>query len=197
MRQIIKNEPSYFTTVKTKVKLPKTKEAWANEYINKIRFKLRSDMLLEEQMLLCAYCEKEIDESPKSSNIDHFKTRNLFPELTLEYKNLFVSCNHNAHCSSHKDRLPLTKEDYQNILNPLSEELEDVFGYTSFGEIEPLTQKAKFTQDSFNLNHISLVEERKLIIQNFENYREFDENILVECLGGHIGLIRELKKEKR
>ena len=116
------------------------------------------------------------------------------PELTLEYENLFVSCNHNSHCSSYKDRLPLTKEDYQNILNPLSEELATAFDYTSFGEIEALNKKAKFTQESFNLNHISLVEERKLIIQNFESYREFDEDILVECLGGHIGLIRELKK---
>ncbi len=195
MLRVTKVEPKFFSDKKRKIKKPKESIAWKE--LADIRENLRSHILSQEQANMCIYCEKKINANSHKSNIDHYKTRKLYPELTLDYENLFVSCNHNAHCSSHKDRLPLTKEDYQNILNPLSEELNYAFDYTAFGEIEPLTQKAKFTQDSFNLNHISLVEERKLIVQNFENYREFDENILVECLGGHIGLIRELKKEKR
>ena len=80
MLQVNKSEPNYFTTAKSKVKLPKTKGAWEDENITKIRSQLRTEILLEEQNLLCIYCEKEIDESPKNSNIDHFKTRNLFPD---------------------------------------------------------------------------------------------------------------------
>jgi len=192
MLRVTKIEPKLFSNKKRKIKKPKESKAWRE--LADIREDLRSHILSQEQDNMCIYCEKQISASSQKSNIDHYKTRKLYPELTLNYNNLFVSCNHNAHCSSHKDRLPLTKEDYQNILNPLSIELDNAFGYTSFGEIEPLNKKAKFTQESFNLNHISLVEERKLIIQNFESYKEFDEDILVECLGGHIGLIRELKK---
>ena len=103
MRQIIKDELDYFTSAKSKVALPKTKGAWEDKAISEIRAKLREDMLLEEQSLLCAYCEKEIDENSTSSNIDHFKTRNLFPELTLEYSNLLVSCNTKERCSNFKD----------------------------------------------------------------------------------------------
>ena len=186
MLRVTKIEPKFFSDKKRKIKKPKESTAWRE--LADIRENLRSYILSKEQSDMCIYCEKKITSNNQKSNIDHYKTRKLYPELTLDYNNLFVSCNHNAHCSSYKDRLPLTKEDYQNILNPLSIELDNTFGYTSFGEIEPLNKKALFTQDSFNLNHISLVEERKLIIQNFESYREFDEDILVECLGGHIGL---------
>jgi uncharacterized protein (TIGR02646 family) len=193
MFRVSKVEPKFFSDKKRKIKKPKESTAWRE--LADIREDLRSHILGQEQGAMCIYCEKKITADSQKSNIDHYKTRKLYPELTLDYENLFVSCNHNAHCSSHKDRLPLQKEDYQNILNPLSEELENAFDYTSFGEIEPLNKKVEFTQDSFNLNHISLVEERKLIVQNFESYREFDEDILVECLGGHIGLIRALKKE--
>jgi uncharacterized protein (TIGR02646 family) len=192
MLQVTKIEPKFFSDKKRKIKKPKESTAWKE--LADIREDLRKHILDVEQNNMCIYCQKHITANNKKSNIDHYKTRKLYPELTLDYENLFVSCNHNSHCSSHKDRLPLKRADYQNILNPLSKELEGAFDYTSFGEIEPLNQKAKITQECFNLNHISLVEERKLIIQNFDAYRELDEDILVEYLGGYIDLIRELKK---
>ena len=93
MFKIDKNEPKYFFEAKSKVKLAKEKSAWEDKNIRYISQKLRADILLEEQSLLCAYCEREIEEDRNSSNIDHFKTRNLFPEETLNYHNLLVSCN--------------------------------------------------------------------------------------------------------
>ncbi len=168
MRQITKNEPSYFTIAKTKVKFPKIKEAWANEYISKIRFKLRSDMLLEEQMLLCAYCEKEIDENPKNSNIDHFKTRNLFPELTLEYSNLLVSCNTEERCSSFKDTHIKSREEYKNIVNPVVENPNDFFDYLPTGEIIAKNKKGQFTIDIFNLKDIALTQCHLQIVRSLE-----------------------------
>jgi len=38
MRQITKDEPSYFTSAKSKVKLPKTKGAWEDDNISSILF---------------------------------------------------------------------------------------------------------------------------------------------------------------
>jgi uncharacterized protein (TIGR02646 family) len=37
---------------------------------------------------MCAYCEQKLESIEKLS-IDHFKKRDLFPEETLEYINLF------------------------------------------------------------------------------------------------------------
>ena len=169
MRQIVKNEPSYFTSAKKMVKLPKVKDAWSDENIGKIRYRLREYMLLEEQNLLCAYCEKEIDDNPKNSNIDHFKTRNLFPELTLEYSNLLVSCNVKERCSSFKDIHIRSREEYANIVNPILENPNDFFDYLTTGEIVAKNEKGQFTIDIFQLNATSLIQCRFQVIKSLEH----------------------------
>ena len=192
MLQITKDEPSYFTSAKSKVELPKTKGAWEDRAISEIRAKLREDMLLEEQKLLCAYCEKEIDESSISSNIDHFKTRNLFPELTLEYSNLLVSCNTKERCSTFKDSNIKSREEYDNIVNPVLENPDDFFDYLPTGEIIAKNTKGQNSIDIFNLRDKSLTQCRLQIVKSlkyldlsldeiFENfgyeYQSFIENI--------------------
>jgi len=168
VRKITKNEPSYFTKAKSKVILPKTKGAWEDENISKIRPQLRSDILLEEQLLLCAYCEKEIDENPKNSNIDHFKTRNLFPELTLKYSNLLVSCNTKGRCSNFKDTHIKDRKEYKNIVNPIFENPNDFFDYLPTGEIIAKNDKAQFSIYIFNLNDKALNECRLQIAKLLE-----------------------------
>ena len=169
MRQITKDEPSYFSTAKSKIKLFKTKGAWEDKHIAEIRPKLRSNMLLEEQMLLCAYCEKEIDESSKNSNIDHFKTRNLFPELTFEYSNLLVSCNTKERCSNFKDTHIKSREEYENIVNPTFENPNDFFDYLLTGEIIARNEKGQLTIDIFNLKDKALTQCRLQIIKSLEH----------------------------
>ncbi len=168
MFKIEKEEPSYFQKTKAKVKKPKESKAW--EEIGEIRAKLRADILLEEQSLLCAYCEKEIDDLPENSNIDHFKTRDRFPEETLNYNNLLVSCNSKFHCSHTKDNFGLKREDYVKIVNPVLENPENFFEYSWAGDIlirEDLNlqdfEKAEFTIQIFKLDSKSLTEERKKI----------------------------------
>jgi uncharacterized protein (TIGR02646 family) len=173
MRQITKDELSYFRTVKSKVEFPKVKGAWENEDISKIRPQLRRDMLLEEQSLLCAYCEKEIDDNPQNSNIDHFKTRNLFPELTLEYSNLLVSCNTDERCSNFKDSHIKNKEEYDNIVNPAFENPNDYFDYLPTGEIIAKNEKGQFTIDIFNLKDKSLTQCRLQIVKSLIHLEKF------------------------
>ena len=169
MRQIVKNEPNYFTSAKAKVALPKIKGAWSDKNIEKIRTQLREHILLEEQNLLCAYCEKEIDDSSKNSNIDHFKTRNLFPELTLEYSNLLVSCNTNGRCSDYKDTHIKNREEYENIINPIVENPNDFFDYLPTGEIIAKNEKGQFTIDIFQLNDTSLTQCRLQVMDSLEH----------------------------
>lgn len=165
MFQIYKKEPLFFIKAKRKVVLPLVSGAWNSDEIRKIRPLLREHILLKEQNLLCAYCEKEIDDNPINSNIDHFKTRNLFPQKTLDYDNLFVSCNTRGRCSSYKDDNVKYQGQYDNIVNPVIENPDDFFDYLLTGEIVPKNDKAKFTIEIFYLKHTSLVEERLQIAE--------------------------------
>jgi len=180
MFEITKSEPIYFKRAKSKVKLPKIKSAWEDSNISAIRKRLREEILLKEQNLLCAYCEREIDSDRKNSNIDHFKTRNLYPEETLNYNNLLVSCNSQGKsCSSSKDSqksILKVREDYQNIVNPTLDNPDDYFEYITTGEIiaKDNSLKANYTIKLFRLGSIddkdnSLVKSREKIANALKN----------------------------
>jgi len=171
MFKINKLKLDYFIKAKSRVNRPKVSNAWGDTNISEIRSNLRDDILVKEQKGVCAYCEKEIDSDSNNSNIDHFKTRNLFPQETLNYHNLLVSCNTKNRCSSYKDKSIKNKSEYNNIVNPVLEEPDDFFDYLPTGEITPINNKADFTINIFNMgikeSH-SLVQERKLIAQALE-----------------------------
>jgi uncharacterized protein (TIGR02646 family) len=171
MFKIDKNEPDFFKKAKSKVKKPKISNAWSSSEIENIRPKLRGYILLEEQNLLCAYCEKEIDDNPRNSNIDHFRLKagHLFPEKTLDYNNLLVSCNTEGRCSKYKDKHIKSKKDYDNIINPVIENPNDFFDYLITGEIVAKNQKAKFTINIFQLDNQALIRQRKDIADTLEH----------------------------
>jgi len=172
MFQVSKSEPNYFKSAKAKVKFPKVKGAWEDKHISAIRKDLREHILEEEQNSLCIYCEKKISFEEKYSNIDHFKTRNLFPEMSLTYENLLVSCNTHNRCSSLKDSkkesIVKYKEDYLKIVDVVLENPHEFFDYLITGEIEAKNEKGQFSIDVFNLNDSALKEQRLLIFQSLE-----------------------------
>jgi len=168
MRQITKREPTYFMQAKRIVALPNVNGAWSDVSISAIRERLRKDMLCDEQASQCAYCGKEIDADPGSSNIDHFKTRNLFPEMTLEYSNLLVSCNTQDRCSNFKDTHIRSRDEYDNIVNPSIENPNDFLEYLPTGEIVARNTKGQGTINIFNLNHVSLTQCRLQIMRTLE-----------------------------
>lgn len=180
MLQINKSEPNYFSSVKNKVSNPNISQAWSDTNIEQIRFQLRSDILTNEQNMLCVYCEKEITSDNKKSNIDHYKTRHLFPNETLNYENLLVSCNSKYSCSRSKDNyLGLQQSNYEKMINPTFENPNDFFEYSVAGDIiiknnlSPSDfEKAEFTLKVFALNCKSLLEERKAIVNMLITYKE-------------------------
>jgi uncharacterized protein (TIGR02646 family) len=155
---------------------------------------LREFILNNEQEYMCAYCEKKISSSSEKSNTDHFKTRHMYPELTLDYKNLFVSCKSQEHCEYIKDNKGLIKEDFDRLISPLMN-MHDNFTYSLTGDILGLNKNAEYTINTFILNHISLKEERLRIIKDFEYYKELDENILITTIASHQNLISYLKAQ--
>jgi uncharacterized protein (TIGR02646 family) len=190
MFKISKNEPDFFIKSKSKVKFPKNSNAWSSTEIEAIRPQLREHILLEEQNLLCAYCEKTVDDNPKNSNIDHFKLKagHLFPEKTLDYTNLVVSCNTNGRCSSYKDTHIKLKEDYNNIVNPIIENPDDFFDYLITGRIIAIDNnpKAEFTINIFQLGrdrNEPLSRQRKEIADSLEHIKNLSLDEVYDIFG--------------
>jgi len=178
-----KSEPNFFIKSKKKAK------NWSD--IQEIRFKLR-EHILQEQKSMCAYCEKFISANKEKSNIDHFKTRNLFPNLVFEYKNLFISCNSLNQCSNHKDNLGLNKIEMDNLISPLEINLLDV-EYISgkmYGKNENIRKLIKV----LNLNNKSLIEIRKNILLNLQYVDNFSVYELVRNFKGYLTYFQFLQK---
>jgi uncharacterized protein (TIGR02646 family) len=184
MFKIVKNEPNFFIKAKSK------SSTWGCKSIEAIRSQLREYILLEEQNLLCAYCEKAIDSSPKNSNIDHFRLKagHLFPEMTFDYNNLLVSCNTSGRCSDYKDKHIKSKSDYENIVNPITENPDDFFDYLITGKIIAINNnpKAEFTIDIFQLGrerNEPLSRQRKEIADALEHINNLSLDEIYDIFG--------------
>jgi len=208
MFKITKNEPDFFIKAKSKVKQPKVPTAWNDDAINDIRPRLREYILLEEQNLLCAYCERTIDDNPRNSNIDHFRLKagHIFPEKTLDYNNLLVSCNTSGRCSDYKDKHISSKDSYDNIVNPITENPDDFFDYLITGEIVAIDNnpKAEFTIDIFQLGrnrNDPLSRQRKEIADTLEHIKNLSLDEIYDIFDNEFysfikNIYKKLKEEK-
>ena len=139
--------------------------------------KTRCQILMDEQNQLCGYTEIFINEL-KSCHIDHYKKRDISPELTFDWNNLIVATKDSAFGAGHKDqKYGIQKSDYDNIFNPVVDEIENYFYYTEWGEVIPKTtipddknEKAQKTINVFNLNHNSLKARRKGLFKMVGSY---------------------------
>lgn len=50
------------------------------------------EALLNEQRGLCVYCGRKLDERRRMYHIEHFRPQALYPERSLDFSNLFLSC---------------------------------------------------------------------------------------------------------
>lgn len=166
MKKITKTEPAFFRNY-----IRKNKPAnWAA--INEIRADLRKNILEFDQHLQCAYCESAIDSEASYSHIDHFKRKHFFPELTFAYDNLLVSCNNPNHCALHKDTKVKSREIYDKIINPVIEDPTKFFDYYTNGKLVSKNEKAKFTEETFNLNHPGLKQRRNNVAWAVIGYKD-------------------------
>ncbi|GAB4539548.1 MAG: TIGR02646 family protein [Pleurocapsa sp.] len=115
--------------------------------------------LLKEQGFICCYCGRRI--TLADSHIEHFKPRNKYPDLQLDYVNLIASCEIDTsepppipvHCGHKKGAW--YKEDL--MVSPVESDCADFFCYTEDGQIlatkEVTRQKAaKTTIEKLELN---------------------------------------------
>jgi len=158
MLKIDKIKPNFFDN------LIKNKKTW-DDLNNR---DVVNDTLLKEQEAMCAYCEIKLNKY----HIDHFYKRNLFPELTFDYNNLFLSCNSEKHSAKYKDKLGLQKNEFVEFYSPIDINNQE-FEYSLLGEIVGKTTRARKTIEVFNLNHKSLVERRSKIIKQINSCKDY------------------------
>ena len=187
MQKITKQEPEFFT------KFIKSFSGDWSECSKEIGFQIREYILhnSSEQMGQCAYTELALQPDSKSSHIDHLLKREYYPDKRFEWNNIFVSTNTNNYGAKHKDNKgQLNKENNQMLINPAMDNPSDYFTYHTWGEIIPKEsncesqkyKRAKLTIEAFNLNHKSLVEQRKQMFNDLLSYREFALDEIKECI---------------
>ena len=98
----------------------------------------------------------------------------MFPKKTFDWNNLIVSTIDEDFGGKYKDNTYKIKaEEYQEIFNPVCEDMSQFIGFSGNGEMVPLdgltdgiVNKVKKTIDVFNLNSKSLRDRRRdLILQ--------------------------------
>lgn len=133
MKKIDKEDsPEWFETWKRDFRITNGREArYKNDFSTddldgKTRRQRLRGQLIREQGCICCYCMKRV--SLNSSHIEHFWPKTFFPQIDLEYKNMFASCNGDGttfldeHCGHKKedwwceDMVPPTDAEVERIL---------------------------------------------------------------------------------
>ncbi len=97
--------------------------------------KLRA-VMYGEQRSLCIFCERRITEGHPAPPIDHWYPLSRDPELALQWKNLYLSCQRPETCDSAKAGHPFRWDDADSKMPwPVDFRYENFVGFTTRGEI--------------------------------------------------------------
>lgn len=132
---------------------------------------------IEDQAHLCGYTEVPL--SKDNRHIDHYIKRDFAPDLTFCWNNMIAAVKGSRFGADYKDK-HVKRNDYNkseccytDILNPVRDEFENRFRFSTDGTIEPSDSqdiKAEKTIELFNLNEKSLKERRKVQMENVRGY---------------------------
>ena len=164
----------------------------------------REYILEYEQHLLSGYTEEPV--RLDSSHIDHFRKQSLFNALVFDWNNYIVDSNNETYGAKYKDHVVRTSEENEKLINPAAEDASRFFKYELNGRIEVAEglsdedrTRAEYTMEAFNLNESSLVERRRLIINNIlEPYRDLTDDDILEALAceGFTSVVEQLLRER-
>jgi len=137
MKHISKGEePSFLTVWKKNDKMCKRGKPNENRLKSQEKKELKRS-LIKEHGAICCYCRVRI--GPDNSHVEHFRPRNNYPELQLEYDSLLCSCQSELekreprHCGNAKG----SWFDENLTISPLDPECESQFEYLEDGSIRP------------------------------------------------------------
>ena len=135
MKRIVKSvEPHDFVQWKKQDKMAH-RPNW-NRVPNAIRQSVR-ESLMREQGFICCYCESSV--STTDSHVEHFRPKECFADIQLDYINLHCSCQQDPapgeprHCGHRKG----SWFDEELLVSPLDSNCEERFRFTANGDIFP------------------------------------------------------------
>jgi uncharacterized protein (TIGR02646 family) len=137
--------------------------------------------LHELQGRFCAYCDADLDggreppapdDTHDRDHIEHLWPKGRFPGKEFDWSNLFLSCNAEDTCGTHKERegLPYEPED---LVNPCLDDPDALLVFRRDGRVEPRARegrdrtRAEETIRVFNLNAPALRLQRGLALQEY------------------------------
>lgn len=152
--------------------LDKHKPSKWEELNGKLRYNMRSHILLYEQDCLCGYSEIPLDAENTSSHIDHFVKRDYDHSKIFDWDNLVVSAIDEDYGGKYKDNTYKIKQnEYAQIFNPTKDDMGQYIEYLRDGRIAPrdgiqdaINDKILKTIEVFNLNCRSLKNRRKQLL---------------------------------
>ncbi|MBO4437527.1 MAG: TIGR02646 family protein [Fibrobacter sp.] len=143
--------------------------------------------LVDEQGGVSAYTEEPLS---GDAHIDHFRKRDLFPNLTFDWNNLFVDGMSESYGARFKDK-NIKKGDYALLISPAEKNVERFFSYMQNGEIvvaEGLSaddaKRAAFTIKAFNLTDSRLTARRASVIKSIYDYSDLSPNDIRAAMQG-------------
>lgn len=134
---------------------------------------------LMDQNELCGYTEMKLNESVQI-HIDHYIKRDLAPQLTFEWSNMVAAVKDSRFGADFKDgHMDLANYDtsnhtYANAYNPVTDNMLEVFTFSSDGGIEPADKtdlKAASTIALFNLDGKELRLRRRECMESVRSLR--------------------------
>ena len=180
MKAIHKAEPPFFSEYINKTR----PDTWSDISFG-IGLNIRQYMLegvlpdgncqsTSEQNSQCGYTEEDIVPDSSRSHIDHYLKRSFFPdrEWVFNWNNMITASNCEYYGAKYKDKT-IRKDDYKYLINPVTENPQQYFIYTSAGKIIARNNssdsieflKAEKTIQLFNLNDKALVNKRYTVIK--------------------------------
>ena len=149
MKYIVKeSEPLEFTNWKKQDKMFQRGNPKWNRVPSSVKDNIR-ESLKKEQGYICCYCERKLRNN--DYHIEHFKPKDKFSALQLDYSNLICSCQlelekgEPRHCGN-------SKENYIIPITPLMKNCENKFKYTVDGQIQYTDEDSNVTIQTLNLD---------------------------------------------
>ena len=179
-------------------------EGHANWSLSSDYHSIWRELILDvEQCSLSGYTEETI--KLDNSHIDHFYKRSLFPKEVHSWDNFIVDSLDDTYGARYKDKLVKNTDDNIKLINPVTEDPHVFFKYKVDGRIAPLDllsekdkDRADFTISAFNLNEASLVERRRVLFKNVDDYGDASLEQLLDWLkeSGFPSVIEQIYNER-
>lgn len=139
--------------------------------------------LYKAQRGLCVYCgcKLNLSEPGKTFHIEHFKPQSTYPDLQVDYSNLYLSCGQEDTKGSRSQTCGTYKGNWfeeDQAIDPIYPECTNRFQYTLNGEIKALSSEdvaASTMITKLNLNYAELVRERKELFLELDSKEELVE----------------------